>query len=359
MRANQESRRRSHEYNCNAYVPTKIPYQSSFSSLYQFGGRQIIPSCENITTALYIFDSRQHFPYVYALDIEPWLWRQWFKPYVSDITLHYFSTIFAVQYDPNLPNCEFQPEKLIAFHCNTCEQAQRVIDTDFPVEENDGSMPVIHGPLRSEPWPGYESEYSTCPYRRRVFCVIQPLFRALFMALFYPQGNIKFHRTPEELPKVKVQLILTGITEGLSAPISFEELRDEALDGSYYPGATSITTSLGTAVRFIMRLEEREIAASGGSRQPDVTKLRCYNWHREEAKKLGWIEERDGNLDDLTPRSCEWVNRNIFKKWVGKGAIKTLNSALGIMSKLNPLKDSEENWWWDRKLLPEKPDEAL
>ncbi|KAI3342763.1 hypothetical protein F4824DRAFT_119030 [Ustulina deusta] len=44
----------------------------------------------------------------------------------------------------------------------------------------------------------------------------------------------------------------------------------------------------------------------------------------------GWMEERDGNLGDLTPRSYEWVNRNIFKKWVGKGAVETMRHALGM-----------------------------
>jgi hypothetical protein len=159
---------------------------------------------------------------------------------------------------------------------------------------------------------------------------------------------------------VKVQLILTGTTEGLSAPISFEELRDEALDSSYYPGATAITIGLGAAIRFIIRLEQREMVASGGGLQPNVARLRGWNWHREQAKKFGWVEERDGNLDDLTPRSCEWVNRNIFKKWVGEGAVTTLGCALNMHSRLNPFrKDSEENWWWNRKLLPERPAKRL
>ncbi|KAI0837929.1 hypothetical protein F5Y06DRAFT_296929 [Hypoxylon sp. FL0890] len=294
----------------------------------------------NTTTALYIFDKRQHFPYVRAMDIEPWLWRQWFKPYVSDITLHYFSSIFAVEYDANLPDCEFHPEKLIAFHCNTYEQAQRIKDVAFPEEENDGSTPAIHGPLRSQPWQ-LRDRY-TRPFSIRAAHIIQSLFRVLFIALFYPQDGINGLRMPEELPEVKVQLILTGTTEGLSAPISFEELY------GYHdqPGRA--------AVRFIMRLEQREVAASGGIFQPDVAKLRGWNWHRREANKLGWIEERDGNLDELTPRSCEWVNRNIFKKWVGKGAVTTMMHALNMHSKLNPFRGTEENWWWDRKLLPEK-----
>ncbi|KAI1166954.1 hypothetical protein F5B18DRAFT_604949 [Nemania serpens] len=92
---------------------------------------------------------------------------------------------------------------------------------------------------------------------------MRPLFRALFLALFYPRENITVLRTPEERPGVKVQLILTGTTEGLSAPISSAELRHEALDGSYHPGATAITITLGAAVRF---------------HAPRIARDRCVRW---------------------------------------------------------------------------------
>ncbi|TGJ86714.1 hypothetical protein E0Z10_g2020 [Xylaria hypoxylon] len=359
MRAREEYNRRSREYCRSSYVPTSIPYECSTPPGYNDQAVQSMRSCKNTTTALYIFDKRQHFPYARAMDIECWLWRHWFKPYVSDITLHHFSSTFVIEYDTNLADDEFHSEKLIAFHCNFYEQAQRFRDITYPEEENDGSTPAIYGPLRSQPWPVDRPNLYTQSFSERAAFVIQPLFRALFLALFYPQENINFCHTPEELERVKVQLILTGTTEGLSAPISFEELQDEALDGSYHPGATAITIRIGPAVRFIMRLEQREIAASGGALQPDVAKLRGWDQHKTLAKKFGWIEERDGNLDDLTPRSCEWVDPNIFKKWVGEGAVKTLSLAMGWGSMtLNPFrKDSEEDWWWDRKLLPQGKDD--
>jgi hypothetical protein len=69
------------------------------------------------------------------------------------------SSIFAVEYDANLADCEFRSEKLVAFHCNIYEQAQRIRDAAFPEEENDGSTPAIYGPLRSQPWPRKESGF--------------------------------------------------------------------------------------------------------------------------------------------------------------------------------------------------------
>ncbi|KAI1746946.1 hypothetical protein F4782DRAFT_552853 [Xylaria castorea] len=353
MRADEECLRRETEHHRSAYVPKVVSYQSSIS-LETSRVAERFSSWLNTTTALYIFDERQHFPYIHAMGTESWLWRQWFKPYVSDITLHHFASIFTVQYDRNHADCKFNSEKLVAFHCNACEQAQRVKDTAYTGEGDEPTL-AFCGPLRSQPWPQEKCNFFSRTYSTKAAYTIQPLFQALFMALFYPQGDIDSPRTPEEIRAVKVQLILTGITEGLSAPISFEELEAEALDQPYHPGATAITTSLDAAVRFIMRLEQREIAASGGILQPNVAKLRGWNQHREQAKKLGWIENRDGKLDDLTPRSCEWVNRDIFKTWVGKGALETLWCAM-YMSILNPLlEDSEENWWWDRKLLPKSP----
>ncbi|KAI0530086.1 hypothetical protein GGR58DRAFT_518749 [Xylaria digitata] len=340
MRAEEESRRRKTEYNRSSYVPVALPYPLCNRPGLGFDSLRSL-SFINTTTAIYIFDKRQLFPYPCAMDIESWVWRQWFKPYVSNITLHHFSSIFTVEYDANLADYEFSSEKLVGFHCNNYEQAQRHRDATIPAEENDGSTPAICGPLRCLPWP-WVNHSRTVPFSRRASLVIQPLFRAIFMALFYPQ----VHWYPEDIPKIKVQLVLTGITEGLSAPISFEELRDETMHDSYHIGATTITTTLGAAVPFLMRLEQREITASGGILQPDVAKVRGWNWHREEAKKLGWVEERDGNLDDLTPRSQEW------------GAEDTLAYALGTCSTLNPLKDSKENWWWDRDMLPEKADNA-
>ncbi|KAI0970643.1 hypothetical protein F4678DRAFT_473079 [Xylaria arbuscula] len=347
MRAELEYVCRATQFQLFSYVPAVLPYSLSNRplplSLY-------LDSYLTTTFAIYIFDKRQFDTYICAMDIENWLWRQWFKPYESIIHFHRFYSIFNIKYDVNLADCEFSPERLVAFHCNNCEQAQRYRDATMPAEENDGSTPTICGPLRCLPWPWRTQAPETLDPNWRSRHVMQPIFRAIFMTLFFPQEFLFI----EDVPKTKVQLVLTGITEGLSAPISFEELQDEA--DPYHVGATTIITTLGAAVPFLMRLEQREITASGA--QPDVAKMRGHDWHRERAKEFGWVEERDGNLDDLTPRSHEWVNREIFTKWVGGGAEETLLHTYNIGTSHNPLKDSEENWWWDRDMLPEEGDDA-
>ncbi|KAK5634353.1 hypothetical protein RRF57_010067 [Xylaria bambusicola] len=350
------------ESNCRwgAWIkPRKMPYET-FDHLGSRLDFEKLQLCMNKSMALYVFNNKQSYR-LGAMDIENWLWRQWFKPYVSDISLNYFSEIFDIKYNPHLAEVAFSTEKLVAFHCNVYEQAQKRLDiwsdtAVSPDEENNES--AIYGPLRAEPWlwKVFDYRYPSSFKWEQTFAV-RPLYRAVFIALFQDKNVSK---TPLEVSEAKVQVVLTGMTEGLSAPISLEELRDEALDESYHTGTTAITTRLGVAVRFIMRLEEREKAANGGFLSPDITKVRAYDWHRRKAKELGWDEERDGNLDDLTPRSCEWVNRDIFKKWAGEGAEETLKFACFGGSVYKPLtRDLEEEdwWWWDRDMLPEMPAE--
>ncbi|KAI1281031.1 hypothetical protein F5Y07DRAFT_396067 [Xylaria sp. FL0933] len=123
--------------------------------------------------------------------------------------------------------------------------------------------------------------------------------------------------------------------------MSCEKLRYEAWKALTIRGAIAITTSLSTAACFPMRLEQREIAASGGVLQPDVAKLRKWNWHRRETWRFGWVEERDGSLDNLTPGGYEWINQEIFKKWMGEGVVRTVMRVMNGPSTLNPLNGSK------------------
>ncbi|KAJ2986313.1 hypothetical protein NUW58_g5088 [Xylaria curta] len=188
--------------------------------------------------------------------------------------------------------------------------------------------------------------------------IIQPLFRALFMVLVYPD-KLMIPTEPRDMswvPNAKVQLILTGITEGLSAPISFDELREYSIGTSYTSGGQTITTTLSIATEFILHLEQREIAAFGI--QPNTCSLPADALRprlleiREKAKKLGWVEERDGSLDDLSPRSSEWVDRTIFPTWLGDGAIETLRTTQYRIHDFTKTQYTED-WWWNPQDLPD------
>ncbi|KAI2621350.1 hypothetical protein GGS21DRAFT_536059 [Xylaria nigripes] len=159
----------------------------------------------------------------------------------------------ALELIRNRNDHEFGTENLIALYCNVCAQRQRLRDSTLSKEERNESAPAAPGPVRSRTWSWRNSDVPPVLLDRPAAYAMQPLFGALFtIALFYAN--------------TKVQLVLTGITEGLSAPISFEELRDEALEDSYHPAAKTIMISLSAAVKFIMRLKSLDREAEREAR---------------------------------------------------------------------------------------------
>ncbi|KAI0465815.1 hypothetical protein F4859DRAFT_519741 [Xylaria cf. heliscus] len=226
----------------------------------------------------------------------------------------------ALKYDvKNFKGSEAQLDDLIRLHCNVCEQSERLRDVAC-FKTSPDSLPLRSGPLRSLPWGQLVVRQAKHEYWRHTL-LMQPLFRAVFMVLVRPNGTIPLEpQDIKQIPNMHVQLILTGITEGLSAPISFEELHEYSIGGSpYKPGDQTITTTLSIATKFILRLEQREIAAFGI--QPNLDSLLTDispPWilkYREKAKLLGWVEERDGSLDNLSLRSSEWVDQPYTEDW--------------------------------------------
>ncbi|KAI0399598.1 hypothetical protein F4802DRAFT_31604 [Xylaria palmicola] len=78
--------------------------------------------------------------------------------------------------------------------------------------------------------PGEKYYFRSAPVSGRAAYPIRPPFRALLKA---------------------------GLRQ-VSVPISFEDLRDEAIDGTYSHGATAMTMSPDAAVGFTKPLEQRK-----------------------------------------------------------------------------------------------------
>ncbi|RYC61313.1 hypothetical protein CHU98_g4893 [Xylaria longipes] len=356
MRTDAERDSRNAQYACSAYVPSNITFPSG--QVVEWQCMEAALGCFNTTIAMYIFDDRQQFPYVHAMDIENWLWRQWFRPYTTDIDLwRTFIKIFAVKYNIKGykgSESRLDVDGLIGLHCNVCEQSERLRDVAC-FETSPDSLPLLNGPLRSLPWGQIHAREARDKYWRHTL-LMQPLFRAVFMVLVdtrkpispVPRDNIR------RIADIQVQLILTGITEGLSAPILLEELQEYSI--GYSPGDQVITTTLSIATQFILRLEQREIAAFGI--QPNIYSLVSDispPWilqYREDAKMLGWVEERDGSLNNLSPRSSEWVDRTLFPRWLGNGAIKTMHKTRDEFESTYQ-EPYTEDWWWNPEELPE------
>ncbi|TRX91477.1 hypothetical protein FHL15_007701 [Xylaria flabelliformis] len=355
MRTDAEGDLRNGEHGCSAYTPCCVSFPQNWSECYHDFWK-ISLCCRNTMTALYVLDDRQRFPYVDAMDIETWFWRQWFHPYTTELELgRSFVQIFAVDYNTsNLKGSDIRPDDLISLHCDICEQSERFKEA-ICTNRGPNSPPSMSGPLRGLPWPhSWNDKIESCGYT-----FIQPLFRALFMVLVYPKEQMPLPKDSRWVAQAQVQLVLTGITDGLSAPIRFDEILEYATGNAYTPGNQTITTTLDIATKFILRLEQREVAAFGV--QPNICSLNPTTpyllAYRKEAKKLGWIEERDGRLDELSPRSSEWVDRTLFPKWFGRGALQTMEYALELRKYRKWLEPEQytKDWWWNRQDLPESP----
>ncbi|KAI0540411.1 hypothetical protein GGR58DRAFT_461219 [Xylaria digitata] len=357
MRTDAEGNTRREQYNRSAYTPCSIGFPSGHVESHK--AQSVAFTCLNTTIGLYILDDRQRFPYTYALALETWLWRQWFRPYDTDIEAgRTFVKIFAAKYDvKGYKGSEAQLDDLISVHCNVCEQSERLRDIAC-LETGPDLLPLVSGPLRSPPWGHMNARMARDGYWRHTR-LIQSLFRAMFMVLMHPNTTLPGPRGIKWVADVQVRLILTGITDGLSAPISFEEIREYSKGTPYMSGDQTITTTLGVATKFILRLEQREIDAFGI--RPNVCRLITDvspPWifeYREKAKLLGWVEERDGRLDELSPRSSEWVDRTIFPRWLGNGALYTMHRTRDLLQKgrREEPEPYAKDWWWDPEELPE------
>ncbi|KAI1733502.1 hypothetical protein F4680DRAFT_399035 [Xylaria scruposa] len=357
MRTDAEADTRLTQHSRSAYTPCSIGFPSG--QVESHNAQRVARNCFNITIGLYIFDDGQRFPYNRAIPLEAWLWRQWFRPYSTDIEAgRTFMKIFAAKYDiKDYKSSEAQLDDLINVHCNVCEQSERLRDIAC-LEAGPDLLPLMKGPLRGPHWGNLNAREAKDECWRHTL-LIQPLFRAMFMVLMRPDTIMPTPRGIKWIADIPVRLILTGITEGLSAPISFEEIREYSKGTPYKPGDQTITTTLDVATKFILRLEQREIDAFGI--QPNLCRLITEispPWileYREKAKWLGWVEERDGRLDELSPRSSEWIDRTIFPKWLGEGALQTMHRTRDLLQDRR-YQDPEpytEDWWWDPQEVPE------
>lgn len=144
---------------------------------------------------------------------------------------------------------------------------------------------------------------------------LKPSFRAEAILVDPDDYNVDPYADTGKMP---VCLVCTGLEADLSAPIDFELI---AANGGikYYVGEDgktreAIRTTLETAFRFLMELDQREAAVFGA--QPDPTTLR-HGWGKweevlaNEARRLGW----KGDMNLLGPSSA-WVETDLFPDWI-------------------------------------------
>lgn len=133
--------------------------------------------------------------------------------------------------------------------------------------------------------------------------ILQPLFKAIIISI-----RLETFNKDTELSQLPVLLVLTGIEEGLSAPISFDPIAHKISSLVHSPGGKiAAQVTLETAVEFVMSLESREVAAFGYQPSPAVSSQELDDFRSsgiyimDEARMIGWGDE------PLVGPSSQWV----------------------------------------------------
>ncbi|CAG9983857.1 unnamed protein product [Clonostachys byssicola] len=252
---------------CNKTVPI---YVTAPGSKDMFGAHPSREFDRHISTSLFF-----------------WLYSRRFRPYRSNVEFGRFIAhpIHPAHLTPGLePNALAQD--VVSMHKAICSQVDSLVGKHKP----------------KWAWAPHDDRDVYCD--PRVY-LLQPIFRALVM-IFPSQDCNLFNANFTTIP---VFLVLTGVTEGLSEPITFEFL-DTKVECQRFSD-TLIQLPLEDAILFVEKVEAREVAAYG--QRPDLATMdqELYQYHlklngsehaEEEMVRLGW----EGEIRLECP-SSEWV----------------------------------------------------
>lgn len=149
------------------------------------------------------------------------------------------------------------------------------------------------------------------------FLLVQPLFRAVAIVL---RGS-DFDIFTQDISQIPVLLVLTGIDEGLSAPITFDRIADQVVVHRDQPtdSVQSAETTLSTAVGFLIDLEQRELAAFG--QKPDFSDQPTRSLFVTDRMLKSYGRRYEWEAADVPQgSSANWVDTDIYQEWTGEGA---------------------------------------
>ena len=168
------------------------------------------------------------------------------------------------RYHHNAPNIEFDsffanririthtgPDTIAGIlqaHRSLCEQATNLLDNDRYRKADDARGDGLLDP----------ADYKMLPLYRAIVVVIDQLAEDEPLP---PEGVVLLDK---QVQRENVLMVLTGDDGGLSAPITFDSIRSQALPIARMDvadDAEAIRVSLRTAVRFISDLQQKEEAA--------------------------------------------------------------------------------------------------
>lgn len=247
-----------------------------------------------------------------------WLTRRSrFRPYRSEIDWNQFlAQVIRIQEDPAGPAllATDEPVKVARVAasvssalCARVEATQRKI-LERPNRTYD-EMEALRVELGCEYWE---------PIQDHKFLLLRPLFRALAIVI----KSADYNTSVPAIAEIPVVIVLTGVEDGLSAPITFDSIADRIRVCHQAEDAIQVAeTSLATAVTFAIDLEQREVAALGPRPDPAETgkdpRRSCF-LAPGEALMLVQCDGWEGEEAPEGP-SSSWVDLDVYPHWTGGG----------------------------------------
>ncbi|CAF3617435.1 unnamed protein product [Fusarium graminearum] len=264
------------------------------------------------------------------LDI--WLYRQWFKPYESDINFGRYiarTTLLRWEKTSQKPSLD----DINHFHEGLCYDLTGGMFNGFPSELLDHLKTNYLDTQKGT----FETKEDILAAFNKTF-VVQPTFWSFFIVMEQTHGLTEGPFRADDIGNIAVSLVCTNCCN----PSHSRE------SPSYATGpCCSTRTTLKAAIRFIMDLDEK-LPTVRKTRQSAMKDLDGFIDIEKEAGKMGWDTDKHGNFPLDQPCST-WVDRAKYKELTGAGAIKHAESVVHGLKYLNttvrevPL---EDHWWW-------------
>lgn len=283
--------------------------------LHQMSISEVEDFC-NKSAPVYLYFRRPFDPCKLSLlrtAIHNYTYRRWFRPYQSEIEFKRFLTKTVTVNSEHLrKNTNSVIDHVLSIHNAICEQVKSAQDRARNGEQVKTTFRTgyVQRVSPSEPesirGPGY-------PIHNPELFILQPLFQAVAIIVL----GEDYDHTNRDSEQIPVLIVLTGVTTGLSAPITFEPIVHKVMS---FIQDNAVQTTLGTAITFLLDLETREIASFGLRPNPTIhakdwatISMKSSNILRL-ASSLGW------EVEPLTGPSSTWVARGLYPQWSGQGA---------------------------------------
>ncbi|RSL52422.1 hypothetical protein CEP53_008098 [Fusarium sp. AF-6] len=337
LRGIKEKTHRMAALECFSRVPScfrlrageQNPVSWSFGQTRQSRGWTVrhILDYHNKSTAIYLLDpQRQGSDLLNGIwkFVDIWLYRQWFKPYKTDIEYgRYVAKSVSLGWGTDTARPTLTD--IAGLNTNLCQELSADVLRRLPDD-------LLYSTKASEKWQDSKDELLVAFSQRYI---LQPLFKAVFIVLDQTLGPTEGPLTSDDIGNIPVSLVRTGCTEGLSGRNS-----EGTID--------SVQTTLKTAIQFIIGLEKRKMAAIG--MRPSPYLLDNSIDLEKEARDLGWDQSIHGELPLDLPTST-WVDTSHYQEWTGAGAhyhAGLAHVAIRFLTTTRRNYPLQNDWWWDR-----------